>query len=251
MQFYIFGKTDAPRIILIHGVLCPWQVLREHAELLAEKHCVIVPALDGHDGTDEEFVSTEQQAEKIENYCIEHFGSDVFAVCGQSMGGVITHHIWANGRLRCRHVIMDGAPLVPAGAIPTAVMTHSYIDILRGSKARRKRTLENFKKHFLPERFLPDYLAFIDHMSEKSLRSLLRSVFHSRLRTDIHSDARVLFIHGTAANELLAVKSAKLIKKHYPDAAVIRFDGAAHCEMALSDPNGWCGIIMDFCENNG
>ncbi len=246
MKFNVFGNRDNPRIILIHGALTPWQIFLEHAEILSRKYCVIVPALDGHDGTDEEFISIAQQAEKIESYYAENFGSEVFAVCGLSMGGAVTHLLWSGGRLKISNIIMDGAPLVPAGAIACSAMKSSYLSILKGSKSRNKKTLENFKKHFLPEKFLPDYLTFIDRMSEQSLCNVLDSVCKSSLRTDIKSSAKVLYIHGTTANEVLSKKSARLIKKHYPAASVVCLKGSSHCETAIYSPDRWCSIAEDF-----
>lgn len=43
-------------------------------------------------------------------------------------------------------------------------------------------------------------------------------------------------INGTAMNEMLAKKSAKYVKKHYPKAVVKCFKGKAHCENSIFNP---------------
>jgi hypothetical protein len=46
----------------------------------------------------------------------------------------------------------------------------------------------------------------------------------------------VYFFHGTAANEMLAKKSAKYVRKYYPNTTVRCFKGKFHCENALFNP---------------
>ena len=49
-------------------------------------------------------------------------------------------------------------------------------------------------------------------------------------------DTVVYFFHGTAANEMLAKKSAKYVRKYYPNTTVRCFKGKFHCENALFNP---------------
>ncbi|MBE6754746.1 MAG: alpha/beta hydrolase, partial [Ruminococcaceae bacterium] len=112
MRFHTFGDKNNRAIVLIHGVLTPWQMWEYQIERLKDEFYVIVPALDGH--TEEEasqFVSVEKEAEQIEDYILENLGGQVYAVCGISMGGVISSIIWKNRRVKISRLVMDGAPL--------------------------------------------------------------------------------------------------------------------------------------------
>jgi hypothetical protein len=44
------------------------------------------------------------------------------------------------------------------------------------------------------------------------------------------------FFHGTALNEMLAKKTAKYMKKYYPNTVITCFKGKFHCENALFNP---------------
>ncbi len=248
MHFNCFGEKSNPHILLIHGVLTPWQIWMPQIEYFKKKYYVIVPALDGHEaGKQSDFISIENEMQKIGMYCSEHTGTDLFAVCGLSMGGAITHLLWKNGTLKIQNLILDGAPLVPYGTFMKSVMTRQYIDIVRKSKERAPKTLESFQKVFLPEKYLEDYLSFIDYMDEQSMANMVLSMSSSSLIiNDISSETRILYLHGTKMNEILSRRSAKQMVKHYPKTKVIRFRGCSHCEKAIYDPAQWIEIIEDF-----
>ena len=48
MNFHTFGSKDAPKMILIHGGLTPWQIWNEQIEHFSKKYYVIVVALNAH-----------------------------------------------------------------------------------------------------------------------------------------------------------------------------------------------------------
>ena len=62
--------------------------------------------------------------------------------------------------------------------------------------------------------------------------------FVARVLININSEkgTAVYFFHGTAANEMLAKKSAKYVRKHHPNTTVKCFKGKFHCENALFHP---------------
>lgn len=248
MHFNCFGEKSNPHILLIHGVLTPWQIWMPQIEYFQKKYYVIVPALDGHEaGKQSKFISIEEEAKKMEGYCSEHTGTDLLAVCGLSMGGAIAHLLWKKSVLKIQNLILDGASLVPYGRFMKSVMTKQYLDIVRKSKERAPKTLESFKKVFLPEKYLKDYLAFIDYLDEESMANMILSMSSSSLIiNDISLETRILYLHGTKMNEMLSRKSAEQIGKAYPNTKVIRFDGCSHCEKVIYAPAQWIDLIEGF-----
>ncbi len=49
-------------------------------------------------------------------------------------------------------------------------------------------------------------------------------------------NTKIYFFHGTAANEMVAKKSAKFLSKNYTNCVVKCFEGKSHCENALLQP---------------
>ncbi len=248
MEFHILGERSNPLIILIHGMMTPWQILQPAADYFCDKYCVLIPELDGHtQGRESTFNSIEEEAEEIEDYVLKNFSEDVFAVCGLSMGGVISYKLLLRNKLRITNLIMDGAPLVGYGKIMSSVMTNQYISIAEKSRKRHKKTLENFSKNFLPEKHLNNFLSFIDYTTDESIRNIISSLNASRLSPILPAEnTKILYIHGTAVNEMLSKKTAKLITKLYPQAIVINFKGDSHCQCAIYEPLDWAKVAEDF-----
>ncbi len=254
MNFHVYSKSGAPKIILIHGTLTPWQMWEEQIKHLRNKYHVTVVALDAHEeDTASEFISIELEARQIEKYCLENYGGEVFAVCGVSMGGAIASIMWRNGIVKIHNLVMDSAPIMPMGKIAAKVMTNNYLSIIRKSKKRDPKTLENFKKHFLPEKYLEPFLKIADNMSETSVRNMIYSVCGCELCKGIpHNETRILYIHGTKGTEIFQMKCSTHLKKNYPEAKVICFRKTGHCEAAIYKPLKWLEVVEKFLqeENN-
>ena len=247
MRFHEFGDKQNPTMILIHGVLTPWQIWDDQIAHFSKKYHVIVPALDAHEEErSTNYVSIEKEAEQIEQYCLETIGDKVEVLCGLSMGGAIAHVIWKNQRLKIASLVLDGAPLATYSRVLTKAMTGSYSSIIQKSKKRDAKTLANFKKNFLPEKYFESYLRIADNMDDSSVGNMVRSIATSLLDAHIPGDTRVLYIHGTAVNEMLSKKSAKLMKKAYPNARIVCCKGCVHCEHAIYAPQKWTEIVENF-----
>ena len=252
MNFHVYSKSGAPKIILIHGTLTPWQMWDEQIKHMRNKYHLTVVALDAHEEEKHsEFLSIEQQAMGIEKYCLENYGGEVFAVIGVSMGGAIASIIWRNGIVKVHKLVMDSAPIMPMGKLPAKIMTGNYLSIIRKSKKRDPRTLKNFSRHFLPERHLDSFLKIADNMSEASVRNMINSVCKCELCNGIpHGNTAILYIHGTRGTELFQMKCGAHLKKNYPEAKVICFRKTGHCEAAIYKPLKWLEVVEKFLQED-
>lgn len=248
MKFYTFGSRDKEIVILIHGMLTPWQIWQAQIDNFKERYFVIVPALDGHiEDEKTEFVSIRDEAEKIEKYIRENYGGKIFAVCGLSMGGAIANILFSSKRLQIKYLILDGAPLVPTGGFSKKLMTDRYITLVHKSQKRDAKTLASFKRDFLPEKYLDSYLKFVDTMSDRTIENMVASVCESQLCiSDNEHKTKILYMHGTKGNESLSKKSAKLVKKYYPEARITPFSGYGHAELAVYKPEEWINAFVGF-----
>lgn len=249
MDFHSFGNNNNPVMLLIHGVLTPWQIWNEQIEYFSKNYYVIVVALNGHTDNPTEFTSIKDETKTIESYCHSNSITTIDAVCGLSLGGATAHTLWKNGKFKINNLILDGAPLIPCGGLLKNIMTNFYIKIINKSKSRDKKILQSFKRDFLPEKHLETYLKIADNISEQSVRNIIASVSTSKLCTTVKNSSNILFIHGSKGNEVLSKKSAKLMKKHYQNVCIEYCKGCAHCYYALYQPHKWIKIVQDFLNN--
>lgn len=247
MIVHEFVEGNKPVMVLVHGLLTPWQIWTPQIASFREQYDIYAVALDAH--TEEaasEFVSVGAEAEKIVQYlegkgirCIE-------ALCGISLGGKIAYEVWKSGRLKIHALILDGAPLVACPKLAVGIMLRNYQGIVRRTKARDPKVIENFKKYFLPGQYLDSYLKIADLMSEESIEHLVTSVFAGGDMEEGNTETGILFIHGTKGNEMLSKKAAKLVKRHHPRTEIVCFRGDAHCFKAIYQPEQWISVVRDF-----
>lgn len=110
MLFHIFGEENTKTIVMIHGLAMSWDMLQEAIGILAREYQVAAIAVPGMDlESQEEFTSVEEIAGRIEQGLLDRGIKTVECLYGLSMGGGIALRMLADGRIRCRHVILDAA----------------------------------------------------------------------------------------------------------------------------------------------
>lgn len=132
-----------------------------------------MPALDGHtENVKSNYISVEDEAIQIERYIKENLNGAVYALCGLSMGGLIAANIFMRNSSKINYLILDGAPLQKMPAILVQAMTRQDLSIIQKAKRRDRKVIRNFKKNFLPEKFLQSTKSF----PESRLRSYENSI---------------------------------------------------------------------------
>ena len=238
MEILEFGNKENKKIILIHGFQSPYQVWDEYIKYYEKNYHIIVPILPGHNPKNkEEFVSFKECAKKIEDYYISKYGNDVYAIYGMSMGGVLTATIWENKRLNIEKVIFDGSPLVSSDNIIQKFMIKFYIDITHKSQRREQKTLEQAVNNIITRDKLEYLLQVLDNISDDTIINYIKDIGKFKLSNNIDTkNTAIYYYHGTKSNEMLAKKTAKYIKRHYPNSNIICFRGKGHCENSLLNP---------------
>lgn len=247
MIFHTFGDKSGKVVLLIHGMLTPWQIWNEAIERLGKEYFVIVPELDAH--TEEEassFVSLEEEAEKIRDYLVNATGGKAFLVSGLSMGGRIAVVLAEYENISIDNLVLDGAPLCRMPGLLKKIMKNNYISIIRKSKKRDSKVMENFKKYFLPEKYLNDFLKIADNMDEESICKIIDSVFGEYEFTKLNSTSRILFMHGTKGNESVSGKAAVRMKSVNPQTEIRCYKGYAHAQLACFEPQKWIGEVVKW-----
>lgn len=248
MIFHTFGDVSKPKMLLIHGVLCPWQIWDEVVAHYSEKNFIIVPELDGHtQNLSTRFRSVEDEAEEIVKYLSLLGISQLDTVCGLSMGGRIAALLWKDGSVKIKHLVLDGAPLVQAGGFVTKIVRDFYIDIVAKCKERDPKTIANSKKNFLPAKYTDDFLRLVDKMEGETITNVCASVCGGDFPTHLSAEGmRILYLYGTKSNEMLSKKSVKLLKKHYPSVKLVKCSGMGHAELLCFHTPEWITTVDAF-----
>ena len=238
MKILEFGSTDKRKLLLIHGFQSPWQVWDKYIEHCKNDFHITVPVITGHDpDKKEDFISFEEDARNIEDSIISRYGNKVFAVFAMSMGGVLAATIWQDKSLSIEHIIFDGSPLTSMNPVIKAYMRSFYLSVTHKTQQHDEKTIKQASGTIIASDNMDDFLKVLDNMTDNTIINAINAIADFKLNTDISTaGTKIHFFHGTAPNEMLAKKSAKFLKKHYPDTEVKCFVGKAHCENSLIHP---------------
>lgn len=238
MEILEFGNKEKEKIILIHGFQCPYQVWEEYIKHYEKDYHIIVPILQGHSiKNKEDFISYKDSIKEIENYFISRYGNNVYAIFGMSMGGIIGANIWQSNKLNIKTLIFDGSPLVSYPKFMKSYFVNFYLNVTHKSQQRDKKTVEQAINSIIPENKLEDFLQVLDNMSDTTIINYLNEWANYKLPKDIiQNETKIYYYHGTKLNEMLAKKTARYLKKYYPNSNIICFKGKAHCEVSLMQP---------------
>lgn len=124
----------------------------------------------------EDFVSFESDAKEIEDYIMSHYGKDIYAMYGMSMGGVLAATLWQNNRLSFDKVIFDGSPLLSLNGFMKGFMKKFYVDITHKSQQRDKKTVAQATKVIVSEDNLDNMLAVLDNMSDITVKNSIETL---------------------------------------------------------------------------
>lgn len=247
MIFHTFGNSDNKAVMLLHGMLTPWQIWEDAVSVLSKDHFVIVPELDAHtEDKPSRFTSVENEAEQLRDYLIHNHNGELYALCGLSIGGRIAAALAGMDGIKIKHLVLDGAPLMKMPKILIGFMKKSYISIIDKSKKRDPKVIESCKRDFLPERYHEYFFKIADNMDNDSIIRILDSVFNEYIFKTYDSGTKILFMHGTKGNEIVSRKAAIKMKEANPQTEIRCFDGYAHAQLACFEPQNWIKEVSQF-----
>ena len=248
MIFHTYGNKENKAVVLIHGMLTPWQIWNYAIEKFSKDYYVVVPELDGH--TEDEpsrFYSIGTEADVIGKYIEKELNNEVYLLAGISMGGAIASTIALYfPQMLIEHLVLDGAPLRKVNGILQFIMIQNYRNLIKRSRKRDSKLIERSKKEFLPEEYTEYYLKIADNMDIYDIRWMISTVFINRINRSYPNDIKILFMHGTKGNESVAAKSALTVKEFNPQTEIRVFDGLGHAELACFKPEQWYEEVRSF-----
>lgn len=244
MRFIEYGKENKDVIMLLHGGGMSWWNYREVAELLQTDFRVILPILDGHSGSDSDFTTIEDNADRIISFIDENFGGSVLLLGGLSLGGQILLEILSRKSDICRFAIVESALVIPSK------LTHSMIAPAFGScygliKYRWFSKLQ-FDSYRLKSELFEDYYKDTCGISKENMISFLQSsALYSAKDTLAKSEAKTYVFVGAKEN-LAMRKSARTIEKSFKNAKLQIIPGAYHGQFSMNNADDYARTILEI-----
>lgn len=236
-----FGQSHAETVILLHGGGLSWWNYRDVAELLGERYHVVLPVLDGHADSGAPFVSIEENAERIIAYIDEHFGGQVLALGGLSLGGQIAVEMLAQRPDICRHALIESALVKPMG------LTHAMIEPAFGMSYGliKQRWFARMQAAYLgiPGALFEDYYRDTCKIGKADMITFLKANSAYEIKSSLsETTASVKLVAGSREQKNIR-DSAKLLHKAIPGSGLEILAGLRHGELSICQPERYAEIL--------
>ena len=240
MKFTEYGKKNSDTIILLHGAgLSSWNY-RQEAGILASRFHVILPVLDGHEGSDRPFTSIKSAAEEIIDFIDTYCGGSVLAIGGLSLGGQILLEIAARRNGISRFFIFESTLAIPmrVSAVFVSVSVYLSYPLIKHKWFSRLQA----KTLGMPADLFEEYYDSSIHISKESLLRMLRenAVF---VPDPAIKDINALVIIGSRERRIM-LRSARRLSKMIEGSRIRILHGYSHGELSLEHPNEYAELLM-------
>lgn len=244
MHYIEYGKQNSKVILLLHGGGLSWWNYREVAEMLQGDYRVILPILDGHAESVNEFTTIEENAREIIEFIDEQLGGSVLLMGGLSLGAQILLEILARREDICRYALVESALVIPSK------FTYSLIKPAFGSCYGLIRykwfSKLQFKSLRIKRDLFADYYRDTCGISKKSMIAFLQANSLYSLKESIGDcRAEVHIFVGEKENAVIR-KSAMIIHEKIQGSSLRILSKMYHGELSMKHAVDYVDAIVEI-----
>ena len=239
-----YGQQNPNVIMLLHGGGLSWWNYRETAQKLAERYRVVLPVLDGHGDSDAPFTTVEENAARLISYIDAHFGGQILAIGGLSLGGQIAAEMLSRREDICQYALIESAlvkPMKLTSALikPTFGMSYGLI---------KQRWFAKLQADYLgiPNALFEDYYRDTCKIGKADLIAFLKANSLYTVKPGLSKTrAKVKIVAGSKEQKNIR-DSAKMLHEAIPGSSMEILPGLRHGDLSLNKPEQYGKILMDW-----
>ena len=239
-----FGKQNTDVVILLHGGGLSWWNYREVTTLLGSQYHVVLPVLDGHADADAPFTTIEDNAKRLISYIDTHFGKQVLAIAGLSLGGQIAVEMLSQRPDICQYALIESALVKPLK------LTHALIAPAFGMSYGliRQKWFSKLQADYLgiPKELFEDYYRDTCAISKADMISFLKANSMYTIKPNLSETAAKVKIVAGSQEQKTILNSAKLLHSTIPDSQMEILPGLRHGDLSLNNPEQYAKILTNW-----
>ena len=244
MQVLEFGQQDTDTIMLLHGGGLSWWNYREAAKLLSERYHVVLPVLDGHADSHAPFTTIEENAARLISYIDAHFGGQVLAIGGLSLGGQIAVEMLSQRPDICRYALIESALVKPMK------LTHALIEPAFGMSYGliKQKWFAKLQADYLgiPKELFDDYYRDTCKISKADMVAFLKADSIYIIKPSLsETTAKVKIVAGSREQKSIR-DSAKLLHEATAGSSVEILSGLRHGDLSLNKPEQYAKMLINW-----
>lgn len=244
MKTVEYGKQNSEVIMLLHGGGLSWWNYRAQAEMLSGRFRVVLPILDGHADSDDDFTGISENAKRIVSFIEREYGGSVLLIGGLSLGAQILAETLSLREDICRYAVIESASVIPSKLTGAAIgpATAASYGLIRKEWFARLQ----FRYLHIREDLFGDYYRDTVKISKENMIAFLKANTAYELGPGIknsRADARVI-VGGKEQKNML--RSAGLLCQSLPGSRLEIKDGLYHGEYSLNRPEEYVKDILEM-----
>ena len=246
MKIIEYGKQNHDVILLLHGGGLSWWNYRSEAQLLEDHYHVVLPILDGHTDSEEDFVSIEENARRIISFIDREYNGSVLLIGGLSLGAQILVEMLSQRGDICQHAIIESASIIPSritNAMIGPAFSSSYSLI-------RKRWFAQTQFRYLRIRddLFEDYYRDTAKISKENMISFLRANTAYALKPGLKNCRAQVRIAAGGKEQTGILRSAQLLHKTLPGSVLDIKVGLYHGEYSINHPDQYTADLRGMLQ---
>ncbi len=246
MKTIEYGKENSRVIMLLHGGGLSWWNYRAEAELLADRYHVVLPVLDGHADSGHDFVSIEENADRIISFIDREYGGSVLLTGGLSLGAQILTEILSRKPDICRCAVIESASVIPSGM--TNAMIGPAFSSSYGLIRQKWFAKTQFRYLRIRDDLFEDYYEDTSKITKENMIAFLRANTSYGIKPGLRDcRARVRVVAGAKERKNM-LRSAKMLQEIIPGSRLEIMDGLYHGEYSINHPDRY---VRDLLEMTG
>ena len=239
-----FGQQNPNVIMLLHGGGLSWWNYREVAQKLAEQYHVVLPVLDGHADSDAPFTTIEDNAARLISYIDTHFGGQVLAIGGLSLGSQIAVEMLSQRKDICQYALIESAlvkPMKMTAALigPTFGMSYGLI---------KQKWFAKLQAEYLgiPKVLFDDYYRDSCKISKADMIAFLKANSIYTIKPNLSAtEAKVKIVAGSREQKSIR-DSAKLLHQAIPGSSMEILPGLRHGDLSINHPQNYARMLTEW-----
>lgn len=238
------GQQNDHVILLLHGGGLSWWNYQEIAKILSEQYHVLLPVLDGHADSDVPFTTIEDNAARLISYIDTHFGGQILAIGGLSLGGQIAVEMLSQRKNLCQYALIESASVKPmkltAALIgPTFGMSFGLI---------KQKRFAKWQASYLgiPRERFDDYYRDTCKIRKTDMIAFLKANSIYSIKPSLsETKASVKILAGSREQKHIR-DSAELLHQAIPGSSMEILPNLRHGDLSLNQPEIYIQTLLNW-----
>lgn len=239
-----YGQENPDVILLLHGGGLSWWNYRAVAGRLAERYHVVLPVLDGHADSDAPFTTIEENAAGLISYIHTHFGGQILAIGGLSLGGQVAAEMLSQKQDICRYALLESVLVKPSTL--TAALIGPAFGMSYG--LIRQKWFAKLQAEYLgiPRELFDDYYRDTRKIGKADMIAFLKANSIYTIKPGLsETRAKVKIVAGSREQKSIR-DSAKLLHRAIPGSQMEILPGLRHGDLSINHPQSYAQMLVDW-----